>query len=213
MSKDKVDYKDQIKPGKLDKIPSWIKVILLKYWVAGATFYFFGMGGAFIWATGNNEDSKTIKLWAILGLGLALTLEYIAKPIIRLMRTNIDDTYRYNLINLRGIKSLLLHFIYGFVVVLLVMATSVFLDRLGINLDILNIADGGTEPFLFALIFIIFDIIFIFLKRLSINIYKKIRIRQENKRIQSLLDENDVPVMGEEETIIQENDHFLNDNE
>ncbi len=208
MAEKKVDYKDQIKPGKLDKIPSWIKIILLKYWVAGATFYFFGMGGAFLWANGDN-DRQTISLWLILGLGLGLMMEYVSKPIIRLMRTDFDDTYRFNLINLRGVKSLFLNLLYGFVNTMLTMALSVFLNRLHINLDVLNIADGGAEPFLMGFLFLFVDFWFVFFKRLSIFTYKKIRLKMEFKRRQALLDENDVPVMGDETETV-DNDHFLN---
>lgn len=214
MAKKQVEYKDQIKQGKLEKIPSWIKVFLLKYWVAGAAFYFFGMGGAFIWNRNPDDfDLSTIRLCAFLGLGLAIMMEYIAKPIIRLMRTSIDDTYRYNLINLRGMKSFFLNLLYGMVLSTLAMAIAVFLMRLGVNFDPLKVTEyGGVEPFSMGLIYLLLDIISVLIKNASISTYKRIRTKVELKRQQALLDEDDVPVYGEiKEVETDNNDHFLND--
>ncbi|MGM9971716.1 MAG: hypothetical protein ACI35W_04845 [Anaeroplasmataceae bacterium] len=213
MSKKQVDYKDQIKEGKLSKIPSWIKIILLKYWVAGAAFYFFGMGGSFIWNSNpENFDLSTVKLALLLGVGLGLMMEYITKPIVRMMRTSIDDTYRFNLINLRGTKSLFLNLFYGIIVSILSMAMEVLLIRMGIVFDPLNVTDYGVEPFSMGFCFLFIDFWFIFIKRSSIALYQKWRLKKELKRQQALLDENDVPVYGEIEEST-ENDHFLNDNE
>ena len=59
MSKKVENSNNAYKQDKLGKIPSWIKIILLKYWVAGATFYFFGMGGYFLWANDRNRGCRS----------------------------------------------------------------------------------------------------------------------------------------------------------
>ena len=71
MKENKVDNSQKAyQNDKLSKIPSWIKIILLKYWVACAAFYFFVMGGAFIWF--NEKDpaiEQSLKVMLFLGLG------------------------------------------------------------------------------------------------------------------------------------------------
>ena len=36
------------------KFPSWLKILLLKYWTAGSVLYFFGFGLGFLWASTTN---------------------------------------------------------------------------------------------------------------------------------------------------------------
>ena len=40
---------------KLAKIPSWIKILLLKYWAAAAAFFFFGNANPLV-----NPDRKSV---------------------------------------------------------------------------------------------------------------------------------------------------------
>lgn len=209
MKKNVEDSKKYLKDNKMSKIPSWIKILLLKYWVAGAAFYFFGMGGSFIWERSTDEAMNTYNLIILLSLGYALFLEYIQKPIIRLMRTNIDDTYYYNLINLRGTKSFFLHLLYSFLLTLSSVSFVMMLDRHGIFFDPLNMTDGY-EPLSLAFVYLVFDFICLFIKNSIIGIYKRIRYNIEIKRQQELLDENDVKIYSVEDSI-KKNDNFLND--
>ena len=62
---------------KLAKIPSWIKILLLKYWAAAAAFYFFAVANPIA----QNEDQYYV--WVSFGLGIFL--EYIVKTLVRFM--------------------------------------------------------------------------------------------------------------------------------
>ncbi len=93
MSKKVDNPENAYKEDKLAKIPTWIKIILLKYWVACAAFYFWIMGGNFLWF--RNDDyhfDTTLKIIAICSLGYAIFKEYIEKNIIRYMRTSVNET-------------------------------------------------------------------------------------------------------------------------
>lgn len=208
MKKKLEDSQKYLKDNKISKIPSWVKILLLKYWVAGAAFYFFGMGGSFIWAQSTDENITTQVLVLFLSLGYGLALEYIQKPIVRLMRTNTDDTYYYNLINLKGTKSFFLHLVYSFVLTMCVVSFVMFLERHGIFFDPLNMTDGY-EPLSLAAVYVLFDFICLFIKNSIISIYKHTRYKILMRRQQELLDENDVVIYNE--TNNKSNDKFLND--
>ena len=68
------------------KVPSWLKILLLKYWTAGAVLYFFGFGLGLLWASTTNLENQTIYLAVLLILGYCLINEYIVKPIVRLFK-------------------------------------------------------------------------------------------------------------------------------
>ncbi len=207
MSKKVENSNNAYKQDKLGKIPSWIKIILLKYWVAGATFYFFGMGGYFLWANGRDDNAITMLLFAVIGFGYTLFKEYIEKHIIRLMRTTSDDTYRYNMINLHGAKSFLLHFLYCYFLTLLMMIISVNLFTYE---NIWDVGSNGAEPFGVALIYLVLDVFFIFIKDIIIVTIKHIKYKKQLKLQQKLLNEDDVIIYGEESEN-SEIDNFLNE--
>lgn len=213
MAKKVEDSNKYLKDDKLSKIPSWLKILLLKYWVAGATLYFFGMGGSFLWQVSTDENINTYNLVILLAFGYALFMEYLQKPVIRLMRTNTDDTYYYNMINLRGAKSLFAHIFYSVLITFTAIPFSIFLSEHGLDrfFDPLDMTDGF-EPLTLSLVYILFDFIFLFIKNSIIGIYKRVRYKQQLRRQQELLDENDVVVYGIDESI-NDNDNFLNESE
>jgi hypothetical protein len=91
--KDKKDV-NNINPyevDKLSKIPSWLIVILLKYWAAAAAVYFSLIGGMELgldfsqWEDSTDlalRFSQDITVIIVLAFALAIVLNYICKPII-----------------------------------------------------------------------------------------------------------------------------------
>ncbi len=209
MTKKVENSNNAYKQDKLGKIPSWIKVILLKYWVAGATFYFFGMGGYFLWANGRDDNAITLLLFAVIGFGYTLFKEYIEKHVIRLMRTTSDDTYRYNMINLHGAKSFLAHLVYCYFLTLLMMIITVNMFTYE---NIWDVGSNGMEPFGVALIYLVLDVVCIVIKNLIIGLVKHIKYKKQLKLQQSLLSEDDVVLYGDDNSL-NNVDNFLNDEE
>lgn len=166
------------KVGAFAKVPSWIKILLLKYWAAGAVFFFIGFGGSFIWSKANQEDS-TIFLTLMLIVGYALAQEYIVKQVVRLMRNSRDDTYYYNLINIKGTISFFLNLLVApFIIIPIVLLYS-YLGSKGLNLSIFGME--GIDPFTFALAAVVLDFIYLFGKNVVNNMIKKHRYAKDNK--------------------------------
>lgn len=209
MNKKVESQNNAYKQDKLGKIPSWLKILLLKYWVAGAAFYFFGMGSYWIWYKSTDDIyTSTLKIYIVVGFGYVLFKEYVEKHFIRLMRTSTDDTYRYNLINLHGTLSFILHFVYGMLATLLMM---IFVVNVFTYENMWDLGTNGAEPFGVAFVYLAIDIIAIAIKNGIITWYKHIKYKKNLKLQQSLLDEDDVKVYGENLPEVSSNDNFTND--
>lgn len=159
------------------KIPSWLKILLLKYWAAGAAFYFFGLGGSFLWSS-TDSDNTSLFLFVALTLGYALVSEYVVKQIVRLLRTSRDDTYYYNFINLKGTKSFFLYLGYS---ALVLLPTMFFMGWLG-SLGVVTLwGIQGVEPLGYALVVTFVDFIYLFIKNTIMNFIKKKIFVKNNK--------------------------------
>ncbi len=161
------------------KVPSWLKILLLKYWTAGAVLYFFGFGLGLLWASTTNLENQTIYLAVLLILGYCLINEYIVKPIVRLFKSSNDDTYYYNMINLKGTKSFFLNLGYSIIVIIPTVIIMSQMAAHGITLDITF--QGGIDPFSFALVVVIIDFIYLFIKNTIMNFIKKRKFNKDNK--------------------------------
>lgn len=170
---------------KLAKVPSWLKILLLKFWVAAATFFFFGVANELIDATSGTAADL---YFVFISLGMGLMNEFITKNIVRYMKNSMDNTYRYNMVNKKGTISLLLNIGYGLITVLPIMFISSFLASKGWIFNFFG-SDGfgGIEPITNGLIYIIIDFIYMVIKNGSIIIYKRIKFKTEENKINKII--------------------------
>ena len=176
---------DPYKSDKLSKIPSWIKILLLKFWVAGATFFFFGVANPMVDA---ESDIAPDLFFIYISFGMGLFTEYITKNIVRHMKNSRDNTYYYNMINQKGILSLLLNIGYGFLTVFPIVYISGYLASKGWMINIFGGMSTGIEPFENALMYIVVDFIFLFIKNSILNAYKKHKYKKEEEIAQRIID-------------------------
>ena len=97
---------DPYKVDKLSKVPSWLIVLILKYWAAAAAIYFIGMDTIIInWSEAVDlefaddlakmayEIKQALILTILFGLFLAIFSNYIVRPFVRMMYNNIIRKY------------------------------------------------------------------------------------------------------------------------
>lgn len=168
---------------KLAKIPSWFKILLLKFWVAAATFFFFAIANPFI---SGESIYDAEKYFVFMAFGLSIFNEYIAKPIIRLMNNSRDNTFKFNMVNLKGVKSFFLNLLYAFVIMCPVAVVFVKCAEHGIVINLFGTGEYGIEPITMAFIYVIFDYSFVGLKNLIIYLYKKIKFNRDEKKAKEL---------------------------
>ena len=184
---------DPYKVDKLSKIPSWLIVLILKYWAAAAAIYFIGMDTFIInWSESDSvklasdvdvmlyEISQAMILTILFGLFLAIFSNYIVRPFVRMMYNRRNNTYRYNMINVRGFKSFLLSLLYNMPLSFLLTVIVVWMGYYGLVLDPFGTTGGtGVEPFSYALVYIIVDAFFVLIKDIIVNIYQRAKYNRQ----------------------------------
>lgn len=175
---------------KLSKVPSGIIILLLKYWAAAAAVFFSLIGGLDIGLDFSNNPDATptdiaasyVKIILLLALFMTLFVNYIIRPIVRLMYNRRNNTYQYNMVNVKGILSLVLCLLYHLLLSVILFFVTVFLGKHGWVLDPFGTAGGqGIEPFTYGFCYIVVDFIFLFIKNLSIYIYKRYKYKVQSQ--------------------------------
>ena len=182
MKKKVKDENMEINPYEVDKlsrVPSWLKLLLLKYWAAAAaSFLLFGVAelGMKIYDESAEGAARTsVQLIVMLGLFLAILMNYVCRPMTRLMYNRRDNTYRFNLINFKGFKSFLVALAYNFALSVLICIIIVdFLSPHGLVFDPFGTTGGiGIEPFTVGFIYLFLDGIVLIIKEIIIRIYQR----------------------------------------
>ena len=182
---------NQINPYELDKlskIPSWLIVILLKYWAAAAAVYFGLIGGISIGLDFSDwgEPTDIVEKFAqdeiiilILAFALCIVMNYIVKPIVRLMYNRRNNTYKYNMINGKGFVFLFVTFFYTFILSLILYFITNILSYYGLVLDLFGTTGSiGIDPFTYALCFLVVDSIFVLCKNCINMIINRIKYKK-----------------------------------
>lgn len=173
---------------KLAKIPSWIKILLLKYWAAAAaSFLLFGVSelGLILYNANDNDEvfqiETNVRLILLLGVFFTIFSNYVVRVFVRLMFNRRDNTYKWNLINFKGFLSFPVALIYNLFVAILIFIINVnFLSRYGLVLDPFGTTGGiGIEPFTVGFVYLIIDGLFIIIKNLIVSIYQRIKYKKQ----------------------------------
>ncbi len=188
MKKRVKDKNTEINPyevDKLSKVPSVIKIVILKYWAAAAAcFLLFGVSelGFNLYSEGEYIQVETTgRLFLLLGLFLALFMNYIVRIIVRMSYNRRDNTYRYNMVNCRGLKSFGLALLYNFMMTILIFILIVYvLSPNGLVLDPFGTTGGiGIEPFTTGFLYLALDAVFLVIKNLIVMAYQRIKYNKQ----------------------------------
>ncbi len=191
MKKNEKQDMNEIDPKKVDritKIPSWLTILVLKYWAAAAAVFFMAVGGislGFDYSQSNMEDpyaamASSIALIIMIGLGLALVNNYIIRPIIRMMYSRVNNTKQFHMINFGGILSFFASLLYYGVLSIIMFFVVNFLSSKHLIPDLFGTAKGmGIEPFSYALCLIAIDYAFVYIKNLICYISKRVKYKRQ----------------------------------
>ena len=144
-----------------DKIPYRIKAYIIKFWFAGAVYYFAGWG---IYVEKFDELDKVV----LIGLILGFVFEILVSNILRFMETDKDKADEYLLLRKKNFFNVFISVIYNLIVVFIIAHTYTLLNML------FNVI--GVEPFGFGLLYLLYDFIFLFAFNLFRDkLFKKVR--------------------------------------
>ena len=166
------DPRRKYKSGLIDRIPSWIKALFIKFWFNGAVcfFIFWGLGIAI-----PNMENMILILAAVLGM----VTDVLVNNIFRYFASPEGANDKWMMFPKKRYVNFFLNIIYAFGVLL----TVIWLYNV-INV-VINTVTGtpepitylGVEPILFGLFYMAVDLLLIFMK----NTVKKIIADAKNK--------------------------------
>ena len=151
--------------GFLDKIPSWIKALFIKFWFNGAVcfFVFWGLGIVI-----PNMENMIIVLSIVLGMVTDILVNYI----FRFIASVEGENDKWMMFPKKRYASFFLNIIYSFGLLLAVIFIYNVINVIG------NAIAGtelkiylGVEPILFGLFYMGVDLLFILMKNTVIRIF------------------------------------------
>lgn len=188
-SKEDISEKKNI-VDKLSKIPSWIIILLLKYWAAAAAIFFSVISSDGL-NLGDNKETTSGQVFAVdiaiivlIGLFLALFMNYIVRPSVRMMYNRKNKVYRYNMINVKGFLSFVLALGYNMILSIIIYFVVYFLGIHGLIFNPFGMTNYGIEPFSYALYYIIVDFIFLFIKDAILDTIARVKYKRESQGVE-----------------------------
>ena len=158
-------------PGKqyrskrlLDKIPSPIKALFIKFWFNGAVCFFIYWGlGMYIW--------NTLDMIIVLGIVLGIVNDLLVKNTFHFFAITPGTNNKWMMFPQKKYWTFITNMIY-FTVIVYIVAQAY--STINLSLNALNGTEDqvylGVEPILFGLICMAIDMLFVSMKNLAIRI-------------------------------------------
>lgn len=141
-------------------IPNIVKVLVIKWWFAGAIcfFFYFGLGTVI---------TAPLDLLFVFGAALGLLTDLLTNNILRFIEKTEGQNNRYMMVTTRKFWSLFINVIYAYVLLYLIVAVYNVINYAIVTAR--GVEDSvaiGVEPILFGLLYLGLDSLFIAMKHL-----------------------------------------------
>ncbi len=155
---------NKYKSGGKHKIPSWLKILFLKFWFSGAICYFF------LWGLG--VYLKGLDMVVAVSVGMGVVTDLIVNHFLRSLEPEQRAYDKWMMVTVRKWWSMILNVFYAGLILFCIMQTYVAINTLlyGPSETSENIL--GVEPLLFGILYVAFDMLFIAIKNGFIKIFR-----------------------------------------
>lgn len=148
--------------GKLN-IPTWLKVVFVKFWFSGAICYFF------LWGLGTYISG--LDLMFVLAVGLGLSMDLLVNNLLHYFESQKGSGDKWMLIPFRKFWTIFLNVLYaGVLLYCIVWAYNVINTLLVGDVETAQTVAVPVEPLLFGLLFTGFDMLFITIKNTIVKV-------------------------------------------
>ena len=150
----------QYKGGWKRTIPTWVKILFVKFWFGGAICYFF------IWGLG--LYLQNLDLLVALAIGLGACTDLLVNNLLKFLEPEKGDYDKWMMVSVRKFWSIFLNVLYAAVLLFFIVQTYEVVNRLitGTTAANAEFVAVPVEPFLFGLLYMGFDMLFIFIKNM-----------------------------------------------
>ena len=146
-------------------IPSWLKILFIKFWFSGAICYFF------LWGLGLYLDN--LDLMVALAIGLGLVTDLMVNHVLHTFEPTPGAYDKWMMVPFRKFWTLFVNVLYAGVLLFCVMqAYNVINTILVGDVGTAESVAVGVEPLLFGLLYMGFDMLFITIKNTLVKIFR-----------------------------------------
>lgn len=161
--------------GFLDKIPSPIKALFIKFWFSGAVCFFIYWGlGMYVW--------DTLDMIVVLGLVMGIVTDVLVNNAFRFFEATPGSNNKWMMFPKKKFWTFFTNMIYGLILVWLV---AWIYSGANILLNSIKGTEGqifiGVEPVLFGILYVAVDMLFIGMKNLTVKIITDAKTKVDSK--------------------------------
>ncbi len=159
--------------GKLN-VPSWVKILFVKFWFGGAICYFF-LWGLGIYISG-------LDLMFVLAVGLGMAMDLMVNNLLHYFEPEKGAYDRWMMIPFRKFWSIFLNVVYaGVLLYCIVWAYNVINTLLAGDVETATMVAVPVEPVLFGLFFMGFDMLFITIRNTTVKMIRDAKAKASEK--------------------------------
>ncbi len=153
----------------LDKIPSWVKALFMKFWFGGAVCFFI------LWGLGTLVRNM-LDMIVILGVVLGMVNDLLVNNAFRFMAVYPGQNNKWMMFPQKKFWTFFANILYSFVILICVIW---LYNVINAGMNSISGSEGkifiGVEPILFGLFYMLFDYAFISVKNLICDILRDAR--------------------------------------
>lgn len=166
----------QYKSGWKRTIPTWVKILFVKFWFGGAICYFFvwGLQGFF---------KDLLDFSVVISVGLGVCTDLMINKLLRYFEPEKGEYDKWIMVTVRKFWSIFLNIIYSGVLFFFIYQTYIV-----VNTWIFGSNPGeakgiiGVEPIMFGLLFMGYDMLFIFIKNMVKKAFRDAEAKVSNQK-------------------------------
>lgn len=146
-------------------IPSWLKILFIKFWFSGAICYFF------LWGLG--LYLQNLDLMVALAIGLGLVTDLMVNHVLHTFEPTEGAYNKWMMVPHKKFWTIFVNILYAGVLLFCVMQAYNVINTVLVG-DV-NTAESvavGVEPLLFGLLYMGFDMLFITIKNTMVKIFR-----------------------------------------
>lgn len=146
-------------------IPTWVKILFIKFWFSGAICYFF------LWGLG--IYLQNLDLMFALSVGLGIATDLMVNHLLHSFEPEPHAFDRWMMVTTRKFWSLFVNVAYAGVVLYCVIKTYEIINTILVgNVQEAETVAIGVEPLLFGLLYMGFDMLLILMKNTLLKIIR-----------------------------------------
>ncbi len=160
--------------GKFN-IPSWLKIVFVKFWFGGAICYFF------LWGLGMYISG--LDLVAALAIGLGAATDLMVNQLLHYFEPEKGAYDKWMMVPFRKFWTIFLNIIYAALLVFCIMKTYGAVNTVLVgDVYAAETVALGVEPLLFGLLYMGFDMLFITIKNTLIKVFHDANAKASGER-------------------------------